>query len=302
MTRSDHAPAGGDWPHWRISLPKGVDDEQVAQVVQSAADAGALGGELRAGELRVYLPREMPPPFEPPRLELARVCGLLGWPEPDFAIHAQPDEPWATAWRATFTPLEIGQRLLIRPDWEIGQPTPPEWADRLTLWLRPGLGFGTGRHESTRLALEMLEQVVRPGTEVLDFGSGSAILAVAALRLGAAHALAIECDPQANPNAIENIEINGLQGQIELLEENRPPAPPARFDLILCNVIPLHALPHMAALAGLLRDGESRLVYSGFLGVERAEVEGAFAAAGLTPRRFVPMAEWMACEAGLIGC
>lgn len=280
------------WPHWIFTLPQGADDEQIACAMQAAADAGALGGHVDSGKLIVYLPREQAG-FESIRLELEREMVRLGWPAADWTLHALADAPWATAWKATFVPLPIGRRILIRPDWEMDQPAPVEWADRLTIWIRPGLGFGTGRHESTRLALERLEEEIRPGMDVLDFGAGNAILAMAAARLGARNILAIENDPQAIPNAGENIELNGLCGQIELRLAGTPPEPAAgRFDLVICNVIPKHACPHFAALAALVRDKNSFFIYSGFLADEKNEIEGALREAGLNPRGFASEAEW----------
>ncbi len=289
---------GGEWPLWLIPVPAGADEDQIALVVQAAADAGALGGELRGGELAIYLPRREPELLETIRQELARELARVGWPAADFRLEGIADAPWATAWKATFTTLPIGRRLLIRPDWEIGQPAPAGTEGRLTVWLRPGLGFGTGRHESTRLALELLEEHVPAGAEVLDFGAGNAMLALAAVRLGAARALAVECDPQAHPNALENIELNELSGRIELVAGDRPPAGAGAFDLVLCNVIPSQAFPHFEALAGQLRDANSRIIYSGFLADEKESVEQALRGAGLMPLRWEPLGEWMGCVAG----
>ena len=287
------------WPHWRLPAPPGADDEAAAAAVQAAADAGALGGELRGAELVIYLPREKDSAaIEPIRAELARELARLGWPEPDWPLYALPDAPWATAWREGFAALPAGRRLLIRPEWERDRPPPAHWADRLTIWLRPGLGFGTGRHESTRLALVLLEQTPLEGAEVLDFGAGNAILAMAAVRLGAARAVAVDSDPQALPNAAENIALNGLGGRIELIGSDRPPPGPGRFDVIACNVIPSQAVAHLGAMSGLLRGPNSSLIYSGFLADEIAGVEEALRGARLRPLRLESMGEWTACRAG----
>lgn len=288
------------WPHWIFALPREADDEQVACVTQAAADAGALGGHVDSGRLVVYLPREQGAGFEAIRAAVEREMQRLGWPAADWTLHALEDAPWATAWKATFVPLPIGRRILIRPEWEMDQPTPAEWADRLTIWIRPGLGFGTGRHETTRLALERLEEELRPGMDVLDFGAGNAILSMAAARMGARRVLAIENDPQAIPNAGENIELNGLGGQVEVRLAGTPP-PPAdgRFDIVVCNVIPKQAGPHLKGLVALLRDKKSLFIYSGFLTDEKEEIEGALRDVGLCPRRFTAEAEWGSWVAAL---
>ncbi|MCE5231321.1 50S ribosomal protein L11 methyltransferase [bacterium] len=287
-----------NWPHWTIEVPRGADDEQIACVMQAAADAGALGGHVDSGRLFVYLPREQAE-FESIRLVVEREMQRLGWPAADWTLHALADAPWATAWKATFTPLAVGKNILIRPDWEMDQPAPEPWRDRLTIWIRPGLGFGTGRHESTRLALERLEEVMRPGIDVLDFGAGNAVLAMVAAKMGARRVLAIENDPQAIPNAGENIDLNGLAGTIELREAAVPPGPgEGLFDLIVCNVIPRQAGPHFKALSALLKDVKSSVIYSGFLADEKDEIETALREVGLEPCRFTTEAEWGAWLAG----
>lgn len=281
-----------NWPNWVFKIHAGADDEQIGCLMQAAADAGALGGHVDAGRLIVYLPREQAG-FETIRIELAREMARLGWPEPDWKLHELADAPWATAWKATFTPLAVGRGLLIRPDWEMGQAAPPQWADRMTIWIRPGLGFGTGRHESTRLALERLEEAMRPRIDVLDFGAGNGVLSMAAALLGARRVVAFENDPQAIPNACENIAINRLGDLIEMRLADKPPAPcEGRFDLIVCNVIPQQAGPHFKALAALLRDEKSLVIYSGFLADEKDEIERAWREAGLAPSRYTGEAEW----------
>lgn len=280
------------WPNWVFKLPAEADDEQIGSLMQIAVDAGALGGQIDAGRLIVYLPREQAG-FETIRIELAREMSRLGWPEPDWKLHELADAPWATAWKATFTPLEIGRSLLIRPEWEIGRPAPAEWSGRMTIWIRPGLGFGTGRHESTRLALEQLEQAMRSEIDVLDFGAGNGVLSMAAALMGARRVVAIENDPQAIPNACENIGLNRLGDLIEMRQAAAPPAASEGcFDLIVCNVIPQQAGPHFKALAALLRDKNSLVIYSGFLADEKDEIERAWREAGLIPRRFAGEAEW----------
>lgn len=280
------------WPNWVFKLPAGADDEQIGCLMQTAADAGALGGHVDAGRLIVYLPREQAG-FETIRIELAREMARLGWPAADWTLHELADAPWATAWKATFTPLAVGRGLLIRPEWEMGQAAPAAWAGRMTLWIRPGLGFGTGRHETTRLALEQLEEAMRPRIDVLDFGAGNAVLSMSAALLGARRVVAVENDPQAIPNACENIALNRLGDLIEVRHADAPPAPDGGlFDLIVCNVIPQQAGPHFGALAALLRDEKSSIIYSGFLADEKDEIERAWHEAGLAPRRYAAEAEW----------
>ena len=115
------------------------------------------------------------------------------------------NQDWEENWKAYYKPFPVGKRLYIVPEWERGTPPP---AGRTPLYLNPGLMFGTGGHASTRLCLEALETHLHPGDAVLDLGSGSGILSVAALKLGAAFAAACDIDPKAEQVALENAARN----------------------------------------------------------------------------------------------
>lgn len=114
------------------------------------------------------------------------------------------EEDWINNWKKYFKPIAVGKKLLIRPMWEEEY----EAGERKVLHLEPGLAFGTGTHETTRLCMELLEETVRPGMEVLDVGCGSGILSVAALLLGAEKAVGVDIDPLAVKTAVQNAQIN----------------------------------------------------------------------------------------------
>lgn len=114
------------------------------------------------------------------------------------------EEDWINNWKKYFKPIAVGKKLLIRPMWEEEY----EAGERKVLHLEPGLAFGTGTHETTRLCMELLEETVQPGMEVLDVGCGSGILSVAALLLGAEKAVGVDIDPLAVKTAVQNAQIN----------------------------------------------------------------------------------------------
>lgn len=294
------------WPLLRVTLPPGVDEDQAAGLTQAAADEGALGGQTGAGQLLLYLPREGAPAIAlRVRAALEAEAVRLGCGALEVAGETLPDAPWATAWKADFVALPVGERLLVRPDWEYGTAIRADWQTREVIYIRPGGGFGTARHETTRLALELLEKWVRSGTRVFDFGAGSGILAIAAARLGAERVVAVEHDPEAIINARVNIELNGLQERIELLTADAPPPAGEPFNLIVCNMLPHEARPHFAVLAGLLAganpqaprlstgpEPNSSLIYSGLLADQKEEIESVLATHGLHPREWAEAAEW----------
>ena len=115
------------------------------------------------------------------------------------------DADWENNWKAFYKPLEIGERLIVIPDWEDADPK-----GRVALRLNPGLAFGTGSHATTRLCLTALEKYVRPGTKMLDLGCGSGILSIASLLLGAERAVACDVDEKAVDIAYENAALNGV--------------------------------------------------------------------------------------------
>ena len=114
------------------------------------------------------------------------------------------EEDWINNWKKYFKPIPVGEKLLIRPNWENGY----DAQGRTVLHLEPGLAFGTGTHETTRLCMELLEQYVKPGASVLDVGCGSGILSVAALLLGAERAVGVDIDELAVKTAVQNAELN----------------------------------------------------------------------------------------------
>ncbi|MCX7013142.1 MAG: 50S ribosomal protein L11 methyltransferase [Candidatus Sumerlaeota bacterium] len=189
----------------------------------------------------------------------------------------QPDEKWAVAWRVHFEPFDVGARLRIVPPWNCGEPLQP---GRLRIVIDPGQGFGTGRHETTRLCLEALVERVGQGARVLDAGAGSGILSIAAALLGAGQVVAVENDPAANANARRNFELNGVAGRVRLIE-GTPHAVARRdgFDLVVCNMLVSTFRPLLPRLAELVAEGGA-LVLSGFIEKEKDEVQALARANG----------------------
>jgi ribosomal protein L11 methyltransferase len=129
---------------------------------------------------------------------------------PTFELKEVDDEDWANAWKQYFKPIRISERLTIKPTWEQYTATPGE----LILELDPGMAFGTGTHATTSLCLRTLEKIVQPGDDVIDVGTGSGILAIAASKLGARHVLAVDLDPVSISSANENVRLNGQEEQV----------------------------------------------------------------------------------------
>ena len=142
-------------------------------------------------------------------------------------------EDWLNHWKRYFKPIPVGQSLLIRPAWEDEY----EAGNRKVLHLEPGLAFGTGTHETTRLCMELLERYMKPGMDVLDVGCGSGILSVAALLLGAQSATGVDIDELAVKTAAENAEINGVACQFTSIAGSLTERISGKFHIVLANIV-----------------------------------------------------------------
>ena len=191
---------------------------------------------------------------------------------PRLTVDRIEDPGWATMWMTRFEPFTIGQRLLIAPPWNKDQPS-----GRLRIVIQPGQGFGTGHHGSTYGVMRLLEELYRDHTyaRVLDVGTGSGILAITAKLLGARDITAIDNDPVALDNAIENAALNGVAGDLRI--SAIPLASIRRhFDLITANIL----APILIAMAPRLKRilaPTGRLILAGILAREAAAVIAGFA-------------------------
>lgn len=143
----------------------------------------------------------------------------LGYDVGKAAIRSREvdEEDWANSWKQYYKPLRISERITIKPTWETYEPEHP---DELILELDPGMAFGTGTHPTTSLCLRTLEQAIQPGDEVIDVGTGSGVLAIAAVKLGASRVLALDLDPVAVTSAEDNVRLNGLEDRIHVMESD----------------------------------------------------------------------------------
>jgi len=203
---------------------------------------------------------------------------------------AIPATNWNARWEATIEPIPVG-RFVVAPTWA---PIPGAYADRVPLRIDPKMSFGTGYHESTRLALRFTPGLVRSRARVLDAGTGTGILAIAALRLGAAEAVAFDIDPWAVENATENAALNGVADRIELREGGLEVVPEAGFDLAFANINRNVLEAMLPDLAAKLAAG-GRLVLAGLLRTDRDGMLAAVEAAGLALYDEATENEWWAC-------
>jgi ribosomal protein L11 methyltransferase len=263
-----------------------VSDTAASERVSAEAfAAGAAGLEERsvegpsgatAAELWIYAPRARAAAVRRAVEEIvARTAGdAVRW----LGAEPAPEEDWSRSWREGLGVVRISPRLAVRPPF-----VPDDRGGGATLVIDPGQAFGTGGHASTRIALALLGELPDAqlrGARVLDVGTGSGVLALAALALGASTAVGLDLDPVAVREARRNADANGFgerarffAGPIEALRG-------ASFGLVLANLLRSEVQPLLPSIAAALRAG-GLAVFSGLLASERAEVEAALGAAGL---------------------
>jgi ribosomal protein L11 methyltransferase len=219
-----------------------------------------------------------------------RALGFAVGAEPEiFPIH---DEQWATAWQQSFPPLSVGERLYVAPPWD-ETPTPP---GRARVVIEPGRAFGTGHHGSTESCLALLDRrlAAGPAGRVLDVGTGTGILAVAAVALGAPRVLAIDVDPDAVAAARQNAAANGVGERVDVSAGGPESLPrTAAFDLVLANIL-THT--HLALVKEYRRRVApfGALVLGGMLVGEDDQVARALVPHGFTPRESLERDGWAA--------
>jgi ribosomal protein L11 methyltransferase len=288
--------------------------EAVSEILGRAAHGGTsvepafelvdegLGARLdpsRPAIVRAYIPARDRAAAERTAAEVAEALGHLQAfglrPIGDLRTRIVEEADWADAWKAYFPVMRVGRRLVIRPTWRRHRRAP----DDVVLALDPGMAFGTGLHPTTRLCLAGVESLadrgVLTGARVLDVGCGSGILAIAALKLGAATAVGLDTDPIAIEATTANARRNALVRRIRAREGSLPSGE-APFDVVLANLIAGVLVPLADGLRRELRPA-GHLLASGIFVDREGDVRAAFEAVGLEVTGRTAEGDWVALEA-----
>jgi ribosomal protein L11 methyltransferase len=260
-----------------------TESAEVAALLQAQAPGGTVIEETREGTVvKAYFPLDTGP--EPG----AGALSALAHHFPHLRPLDRPllEEEWMQGWRSFFPPLPVGEKLLILPPWE--RRRPPH--GRVTVVIDPGPAFGTGHHPTTQMCLEAVECSLKPGMRVLDMGTGSGILAIAAARLGAKKVVALDTDWVATKAARGNARANRVLGRVSVrtssLNGRLKP-----FDLLLANISSRTIIELARPLARAARPG-AVLAASGFLAESLSAVERALGEAGWRPINVLTGDEW----------
>ncbi len=206
-----------------------------------------------------------------------------------------PDVDYEESWKDSYPPQPIGSRLIVLPYWLADQDS----EGREKVILDPGLTFGTGSHPTTQMVIEAMEELIRPGVRCLDLGSGSGILSIAALRLGAESAIGVDIDPKAEDIARQNAAYNNftapaftaLTGNVTADRSLMEQLSQNEYDVLLVNIV-ADVIIGLAPALPQFMSGKTRLICSGILDSRLDDVLAALTAAGLTPVSIRQQEDW----------
>lgn len=299
-----------------VELSVDINEEAADLVSEILMESGAGGTQITGGAHPVLVLDEMPPDM--PVAEGCRAYAyfpidgeeqskidqvmerLSALKTADLGFHPGPlsmrretvrEEDWQNEWKKYFKPTRVSDFVVVKPTWEEYAPGP----DEIVVEIDPGMAFGTGAHETTRMCIAMLEEYLEPGKAVLDIGCGSGILSITAAKLGAGAVLALDVDSVAVETAKRNVAINRKEGTVLVQRADILSDTPtnARFHVVVANIIADVILQlNSTVLAYLTRPGI--YIVSGIIADRLDEVLASLNSCGLRSIKVAKMGEWRA--------
>ncbi len=208
------------------------------------------------------------------------------------------DEDWATSWKKYYKPFKISNKVVIKPSWEEYEKAP----DDIVITLDPGMAFGTGTHETTRMCSQLIEKYIKPENTVIDVGCGTGILSIIAVKLGAKRATLIDVDETAVKVSLENAELNGVQDAVKVFKSDLRGVVPEKYDVVVANIIADVIVGISKAVPDYLKN-EGYLITSGIIKERLSDVLAAYEGCGFSRVETLEMGEWVAvvfkCQSSL---
>ena len=281
-------------PREYIELQIRAEPQLIEHLIGTLTQLGFEGFWEETGLLKCYMSAER----WSPGLEtaIADVLRLLTRPSteipPGFSVTRIQEENWNAQWEQSITPIHLTPRIVVSPTWQEYTPAGGE----ILIRINPKMSFGTGYHESTRLAMALIENHLTPGMSVLDVGTGTGILAIAAIILGAGSATGIDIDEWSYTNAVENAALNGVTERLTLAQCEIDAIPRTPFDMIVAN-IQRSVIEQILDEMSLRLRPSGVLVLSGLLDIDRDAMMNRLAASGFALLEEQSEHEWVACAA-----
>lgn len=207
-----------------------------------------------------------------------------------ISISEVNEEEWATAWKKYYHPVKISERFTIVPTWEDYTPVN---SDELIIELDPGMAFGTGTHPTTVMCIQALERTVKPGDVVVDVGTGSGVLSIAAALLDAKNVHGLDLDEVAVRSAIINVKLNKVQERVNVSQGNLLDGIKEQTDVVVANILAEVILRFTDDVAKVVKPG-GYFISSGIIQPKKQEVKDAIIAAGFTIEETLLMEDWVA--------
>lgn len=207
-----------------------------------------------------------------------------------IAVNDVQEDEWAHAWKKYYKPVHVSERMTIKPVWEEYQ---PKRADEVIIEMDPGMAFGTGTHPTTILCLRALEKYMQPGDRIYDVGTGTAILSIAAVKLGAEHVLAMDLDEVAVRSAQANTELNGVDEKITVRQNNLLEGIEETVDLVVANILAEIIVRFTDDVYRVLKE-DGTFIASGIIEAKAEEVKKAMEASGLAIVETIFIDDWVA--------
>jgi ribosomal protein L11 methyltransferase len=277
-----------------VEVQINADEELVEQLVAILPQLGFEGFWEDGSTLRCYIgsARWSPEMREEVQSVINRMTLSSSSASPHVVFNTIENKNWNEEWEKTIKPIRVTERIVIKPTWHEYFPAPGQ----LVITIDPKMSFGTGYHETTRLVLKLMEKQMKQGMRVLDIGTGTGVLAIAAVLLGATSATGVDVDGWSYENALENIRLNHVQDQVRIIHGDLSSVPAGKSDMLVANIqlnviIPL--LPEMKER--LSADGV--MILSGLLLPDKEQIVSALAGSGLKVCEEKKENEWMAVAA-----
>ncbi len=212
---------------------------------------------------------------------------------PKISVKNIPERNWNEEWEKTIQPIHVTERIVITPTWHEYTPQPGE----IVLTIDPKMSFGTGYHETTRIVLKLMEKYVKPGMVLLDVGTGTGVLAIAGIKLGARSAIGVDNDEWSYNNAMENIQLNDVHNSVEIILGELESVQSSAFDMIVANIQRNVIEPLLPAMKSKLNSG-GMVILSGLLNVDEEPMRSAVSSSGFVVREMITENEWIGMVVG----
>jgi ribosomal protein L11 methyltransferase len=280
---------GRTWIALTVTCPKDVQE----LLIPFLWDSGATGFVEEENDFTAYIPAELWRDDVVARFsQLQERLHSEGKIIKDVQIVTVEDRNWNEEWEKTIQPIQVTDTIIIRPSWV---PVVPQ-RGIVVLTINPKMSFGTGYHETTRIMLRMLEKIIQPGDRVLDVGTGTGILAIASVRLGASSAIGVDNDQWSLENALENVALNDVTSRVIIQTGSIGTAPETDFHVVMANIHFSIIVEMMEELIEHTARG-GHLLLSGILESDEQAMRNVIVSAGCSIQEILHESEWIGITA-----